>query len=155
MLVGEDFFLCVCVYGCACVLCLSAILRMAFSSRQNVVLNDSRRISQGEGEIGEMRDVGSFWGRIPLRHIHVALLPDLPDTDLHPVLGDHDVLLLHLLARFVGDVVADGVDHVADEGEDAEDREEDEERGEGVHRCGFDEEVFVVGWKRKGGDVGA
>ena len=84
-----------------------------------------------------MDDLLRGGGRIPLRHIHIALLPDLADTDLHPVLGDDDVLLLHLLARFVGDVVADGVDDVADEAEDAEDREEDEERGEGVHRRGF------------------
>ena len=92
----------------------------------------------------------SLDGRIPLRHIHIILLPNLPNADLHPVLRDHDVLLLHLLARFVGDVVADTVDYVADEAEDTDDRDEDEEWGEGVHivvefDCGG-----VRGWKWKG-----
>ena len=71
--------------------------------------------------------------KLPLRHNPITLLPDFPDADLHPVLCDHDVLLLHLLARFVGDVVADAVDDVADEAEDGEDGEEDEEGCEGVH----------------------
>ena len=64
-------------------------------------------------------------GRIPLRRINIALLPDLLDPNLHPVLRDQDVLLLHLLRRLGRDVVGDRVGDVGDEAEDADYGEED------------------------------
>ena len=72
----------------------------------------------------------------PLRRINITLLPYLLYPNLHPVLRDKDVLLLHLLAGFVRDVVGDRVRDVGYEAQDADYRKENEEWSEGMHcRC--------------------
>lgn len=64
---------------------------------------------------------------IPLRLVDVVLVPDFLDPDLHAVLAETDVLLLHLLGRLLRYVGGDCVDHIADECGGDEDDGEDEE----------------------------
>lgn len=63
----------------------------------------------------------------PLRLVDIVLVPDFLDPDLHALLAETDVLLLHLLGRLLRYVGGDCVYHVADEGGGDEHDEKDEE----------------------------
>ena len=58
------------------------------------------------------------------------LLFDLADTNLHPVLGEHNVLLLHFLAGLVRNFLANAVGDEADDCDDAKNEEEDDDGDE-------------------------
>lgn len=68
--------------------------------------------------------------KIPLSAVLVGLILDLLHLDLHSVLGEHDVLAFHLLARGLADILHDGVNNVADRGEDGHEDEEKDQREE-------------------------
>lgn len=70
----------------------------------------------------------------PLSPIFVRLILHLLDLNLHPILGEDDMLALHLLARGLAHFLDDGVNDVADGGEDG-DEEEEEEEGEDAVLC--------------------
>lgn len=63
-----------------------------------------------------------------LSTILIRFILDLLHLHLHAVLAENHILLLHLLARVLADVLHNGVSHVPDAGED---RDEDEKKDEG------------------------
>lgn len=68
----------------------------------------------------------------PLSLVLVVLILDLLHRHLHPVLGEHDVLLLHVGFCLVANVLHDAVHDESDQSEDANDRHEDDYGEDGV-----------------------
>lgn len=70
----------------------------------------------------------------PLRFIFIRLILHLLHLNLHSILGENDMLALHLRPRVLAHVLHDRVHDVSDGGEDGE---EDDEEDEGDDVGGF------------------
>jgi hypothetical protein len=70
------------------------------------------------------------WIIVPLSLIDIILVLDFFHSNFHTLLSKADVLLFHLLGRFVRDISHYCVNRIANEGQESKDYEEDDKRDE-------------------------
>lgn len=90
----------------------------------------------------------------PLSPVLICLILDFLNLHLHTVFGENHVLLLHLLARVLADILNDGVHHVSDDSEDGDEEEEEDEGEDAVLGLGHGDRIGGgCGWKEvEGGE---
>ena len=81
----------------------------------------------------------------PLGPVLIGLILDLPYLHFHAVLGESNILALHLFARIFAYILHDAVDNESDRGNDAD---KDEEEDEGNEIAGAHGGVCLSGYRR-------